>query len=109
MIDIPLGLAVISLVIVAVWGCFTVLWGMWKGVRGDLKRWKKMTEEEQGNFFLWTVYRVMVTVLILAFGIGAPLFTFFWICQEVLQVPALAGSPLGGVLRMEAHIPVLLP
>lgn len=43
-----------------------------------------MTEEEQDNFYRWTVFRVMTTVLILVFGIGAIAFSYFMVLLEVL-------------------------
>ena len=84
MINIPPGLGAIGLgVIVVVWTSFTGLWWMWKGVRGDLKRWKEMTEEEQDNFFRLTCFKVVAAVLILALS-GMGVFAFFKLCQEVL-------------------------
>lgn len=85
MIDIPPGLAAILLllVILVTQGWFIILCWMWKGVRGDLKRWKKMTEEEQDNFFRLTCFKVVATVLILELS-GMGVFAFFKLCQEVL-------------------------
>ena len=64
-----IGCAMVS----AVLGYFTILWLMWKGVRDGMKRWKKMTEEEQANF-----------VRLTGFKVGMGVFAFFKLCLEVL-------------------------
>ena len=71
------------LVIGTTGGWFIILCWMWKGVRGDLKRWKEMTEEEQDNFFRLTCFKVVAAVLILEVS-GMGVFAFFKLCQEVL-------------------------
>lgn len=76
--------ALAALVILVILLYIFLLRWMWKGVRNDLKRWKKMTEEEQDNFYRWTVFRVMTTVLILVFGIGTIAFSYFMVLLEVL-------------------------
>ena len=87
---------------------FTILWLMWKGVRDGMKRWKEMTEEEQNNFFSLTSFKVVATVLLLELS-GHGRVRPFQVMSRGPIAPALAGSPLVGVLRMETHIPVLLP
>ena len=87
---------------------FTILWLMWKGVRDGMKRWKEMTEEEQNNFR--PLDRLQgggdgSSLGIKRHGRVRP----FQVMSRGPIAPALAGSPLVGVLRMEAHIPVLLP
>ncbi|OUN19412.1 hypothetical protein [Pseudoflavonifractor sp. An85] len=74
-----IGCAMVS----AVLGYFTILWLMWKGVRDGMKRWKKMTEEEQANFVRLTGFEVVAMVLILEL-VGAGVFAFFKLCLEVL-------------------------
>ena len=85
MIDIPPGLVAILLllVILVTQGWFIILCWMWKGARGDLKRWKKMTEEEQDNFVRLTGFKVVATVLLLELS-GMGVFALFKLCQEVL-------------------------
>ena len=84
MINISPGLFLLGLLtILATRGWFIILCWMWKGVRGDLKRWKEMTEEEQDNFFRLTCFKVVAAVLILALS-GMGVFAFFKLCQEVL-------------------------
>lgn len=84
MINILPGLAAVGLLtILATGGWFIILCWMWKGVRGDLKRWKEMTEEEQDNFFRLTCFKVVAMVLILEL-VGAGVFAFFKLCLEVL-------------------------
>ena len=61
----------------------TILRWMWKGVRDGMKRWKKMTEEEQANFVRLTGFKVVATVLLLELS-GMGVFAFFKLCLEVL-------------------------
>lgn len=89
---------------------FTILWLMWKGVRDGMKKWKEMTEEEQNNFVRLTGFKLQgggdgSSLGIKRHGRVRP----FQVMSRGPIAPALAGSPLVGVLRMEAHIPVLLP
>ena len=74
-----IGCAIVS----AALGYFTILWLMWKGVRDGMKRWKKMTEEEQANFVRLTGFKVVATVLLLELS-GMGVFAFFKLCLEVL-------------------------
>lgn len=64
---------------IAVLGYFTILWLMWKGVRDGMKRWKKMTEEEQANFVRLTGFKVVAMVLILEL-VGWGVFAYFKLC-----------------------------
>lgn len=84
MINISPGLFLLGLLtILATRGWFIILCWMLKGVRDGMKRWKKMTEEEQANFVRLTGFKVVAAVLILALS-GMGVFAFFKLCQEVL-------------------------
>ena len=56
---------------------------MWKDLWNDLKRWKKMTEQEQDSIFRWITFRLVVTVP-WVFWTGLLVFALFKVCQEVL-------------------------